>query len=143
VRRLLALLTAAALLGPGAAAAQPSLEKSLVGHWEGEQEALVEKNVDLKRFLDIHSVRQVDGKWIAEGRYGIPGKGSGPVRIEVDADAKPVSLRWTTSVRTQYEVFLMQDTHLVGKAILTLEQAKGARGGSENRERRLKLEKTN
>jgi hypothetical protein len=57
-------------LGAGVAAAQVDLAKVLVGRWEGEQEGITNRADDPKRTLVIESVNQVDGKWVANGRFG-------------------------------------------------------------------------
>jgi hypothetical protein len=49
-----------------------------VGRWEGEQEYLLISAENPKRILVIESVNQVDGKWVANGRYGTP---AGLVRV--------------------------------------------------------------
>ena len=72
MRLIIGLLTAAALLHVGAAAAQVDLAKVLVGRWEGEQEYITNRADDPKRTLVIESVNQVDGKWVADGRFGTP-----------------------------------------------------------------------
>ena len=62
----------------GVSRAQVDLAKALVGRWDGEQEYLVISAENPRRILVIGSVNQVDGKWVANGRYGTP---AGLVRV--------------------------------------------------------------
>jgi hypothetical protein len=134
-----ALLVMAALLaGAMAAVAQVDLPGELVGRWEGEQEYLTDRSEDPKRILVIESVSQVDGKWVATGRYGTA-RGLGRVNIEVDTGGRHPSLAWTTASGAQYQLHLMQEKSLVGKVTLTVGQGKLGSAGS--RDRGLKLEK--
>jgi len=123
----------------GVSHAQVDLAKVLVGRWEGEQEYITVRSEDPKRTLVIESVNQMDGKWVANGRYGTP-PGLGRVKIAIETSGKDVSLSWTGGSGTQYQLNVMQDKHLVGKATLTVGQNKGASG---SRDRTLKLDKVN
>lgn len=131
-------VVAVTLLGVGAAVGQVDLAKALVGKWEGEQEMMVDRSVNPARTLVITSVKQVDGKWIADGRFGIPPGATGPVKIEIDNSGKIPSLRWTGATGTAYDLSLMNEKNLVGKATLTAQQHRSASG---SRDRTLKLEK--
>jgi len=130
-------VVAGLMLGTGLAAAQVDFAKVLVGRWEGEQEYLLVHSDDAKRILVIESVSQVDGKWVANGRYGSPA-GLVRVRIAIETSGKNVGLGWTGPTGNQFQLNLLQDKHLVGKVTLTMEQAKA---GTGSRDRTLKLEK--
>jgi hypothetical protein len=123
----------------GVSHAQVDLAKVLVGRWEGEQEYLLISSDNPKRILVIESVNQVDGKWIANGRYGTPA-GLGRARIAIETGDKNVGLSWTGPTGNQFQLSLLQDKHLVGKVTLTTEQSKS---GTGSRDRTLKLEKVN
>ena len=129
---------AVTLLGVGAAVGQVDLAKALVGKWEGEMEFFRDRSANPARTLVITSVKQVDGKWIADGRFGIPPGAPGPVKIEIDNSGKIPSLRWTGKTGTAYELNLLNEKNLVGKVTLTVEQH---RSGGGSRDRTLKLEK--
>ena len=83
----------------GVSRAQVDPAKVLVGTWEGEQEYLVISADNPRRILVIESVNQVDGKWVANGRYGTPG-GLVRVKIAVETGGKGVDLSWTGQPET-------------------------------------------
>ena len=123
----------------GVSHAQVDLAKVLVGRWEGEQEYLLVHSDNPKRILVIESVSQVDGKWVANGRYGTPA-GLVRVKIAVETGGEGVDLSWTGPTGNQFQLNLLRDKHLVGKITLTTEQSKS---GTGSRDRTLKLEKVN
>jgi hypothetical protein len=126
------------LLG-GVSHAHVDLAKALVGRWEGEQEYLLISAENPKRILVVESVNQVDGRWVANGRYGTPA-GLIRVKIAVETGDKGVDLSWTGPSGNQFQLNLLRDKHLVGKVTLTSEQSKS---GTGSRDRALKLEKVN
>ena len=120
----------------GVAAAQVDLAKALVGTWEGELQLRVKK-ADPVMSLVITSVKQEDGKWVADGRFGGAKGKKVPVKIDVDTSGSKPSLRWKGASGTEYDVSLLDDKHLTGTATLTTTQApKG------DRDRTMKFEKT-
>jgi hypothetical protein len=104
------------LLIAGAVAAQTDLTKPLVGRWEGEVDyrgVPSDPSRAPHRTLIVRSVTQKEGKWVAEGRFGIIGKGLAPVEMEVDTEGSKPSLRFVNgpiTVRLQ----LLDDKHLAG-----------------------------
>ena len=118
--------------------AQVDLAKTLVGRWEGEVQFLVPKGrPDPNRTLIIASVIQRDGKWLATGRFGVTGRGLGPVQIEVDAsDARPAIRFAVSGSNATVRLELLDEKHLVG----TLAQV-GAGGPQGSDHRPMKLEK--
>jgi hypothetical protein len=64
------------MLVVGAPLAQADLAKTLVGTWQGELQMRLKKGADPEVTLNIASVRQEDGEWVAEGRFGLDGKTS-------------------------------------------------------------------
>jgi hypothetical protein len=119
------------MLSIGIAAADDDLAKVLVGTWQGELQQLVKKGADLTLRLVITSVKQEDGKWIADGRFGPT-----PVKIDIDSTGAKPFLHWTAANGTVYNLSLLDDKNLVGKAKLTTSVApKG------DRDRSVKLEK--
>jgi hypothetical protein len=58
------------MLGTGLAAAQVDLAQALVGTWQGELQQRTKKGADAALTLIIASVKQGDGKWIADARLG-------------------------------------------------------------------------
>ena len=133
----LAVLMVLSLVGVSRAQVDPA--KALVGRWEGEQEYLLTTADNPKRILVIESVNQVDGTWVANGRYGTPA-GLARVKIAVETGGQGVDLRWTGPTGNQFQLNLLRDKHLVGKITLTTEQSKS---GTGSRDRALKLEKVN
>jgi len=123
----------------GVSGAQVDPAKALVGRWEGEQEYLLVSSDNPKRILVIESVNQVDGKLVANGRYGTPA-GQVRVKIAVETGGRGVDLSWTGPTGNQFKLNRLQDKHLVGKVTLTTEQSKS---GTGSRDRTLKLEKVN
>lgn len=124
------------MVGIGVAAAQVDLAKALVGTWEGELQMQLKKGADPVMALVITSVKQEDGKWVADGRFGGANGKKGPVRIDVDTSGSKPSLRWKGASGIEYDVNLFDDKHLTGTATLTTAQA-----GRGARERTLKFEK--
>ena len=114
--------------GVGVAAAQVDLAKVLVGTWQGELRNR-KGNTDLT--LRITSVKQQDGKWIADGRFGPT-----PVKIDIDTSGSKPSLRWTGAAGNVYDLSLLDDKNLAGTATVTTSQA-----GQYERDRSVKLEK--
>ena len=110
------------------AAAQVDLAKVLVGTWQGELRSK-RSNIDLT--LRITSVKQEDGKWVGDGRFGPT-----PVKIDIDTSGSKPSLRWTGAAGVVYDVSLLDDKNLAGTATLTTAQS-----GQFERERPVKLEK--
>ena len=133
--RCLAVVVVLSLAGVSHAQVDPA--KALVGRWEGEQEYLLISAENPKRILVIESVNQVDGKWVANGRYGTPA-GLVRVKIAVETGGKGVDLSWTGPTGNQFQLNLLRDKHLVGEITLTTEQSKS---GTGSRDRTLKLEK--
>ena len=129
--RITVLAVAGLLLGGGAVLAQVDLAKTLVGTWEGELQLRTKKGADPHLKLVITSVKQEDGKWVADGRAG-----STPVKIDVDTTGARPSLRWTAASGTAYNLSLIDDKNLVGTATLTTSAA-----GRGDRDRSVKLEK--
>jgi hypothetical protein len=95
----------------GVSRAQVDPAKVLVGTWEGEQEYLVISADNPRRILVIESVNQVDGKWVANGRYGTPA-GLVRVKIAVETGGKGVDLSWTGPTGNQFQLNLLRDKHL-------------------------------
>ena len=135
--RCLAVVMVLSLAGVSHAQVDPA--KALVGRWEGEQEYLLISAENPKRILVIESVNQVDGRWVANGRYGTPA-GLVRVKIAVERGGKGVDPSWTGPTGNQFQLNVLRDKHLVGKITLTTEQSKS---GTGSRDRTLKLEKVN
>ena len=119
------------MVGAGAAIAQADLAKVRVGTWEGELQLRTKKGADPTFKLRITSLKQEDGKWVADGRVG-----STAVKIDVDTTGAKPSLRWTAASGTAYNLNLVDDKNLVGTATLTTSAA-----GRGDRDRSVKLEK--
>lgn len=119
------------MLWSGAAIAQADLPKTLVGTWEGELQLRIKKGADPSLKLVIASVKQEDGKWIADGRFG-----SKPVKIDVDTSGSKPSLRWAGASGAVYNVNLLDDKNMAGTVTLTTSSA-----GKGDRDRSVKLEK--
>jgi hypothetical protein len=125
------------MVGAGVAAAQVDLAKALVGTWKGELQQRSQKDADPTLVLIIKSVKQEDGKWIADARVGATEDKTATAKIDIDTSGAKPSLRWTGGKGTAYDLSLLDDKNLVGTALLTT----GAGGGSRDRSRSVKLEK--
>lgn len=112
---------------------QPDLAAQLVGKWEGtQQQQGARGKASEDRTLIISSVAQQDGKWIADGRFGV--KGGTQVQIAVDTSGQWPSLHWTTSNGNTVHVNLINPKTLSGKVTLV-------GSGQGDRDRALTLEK--
>jgi hypothetical protein len=129
------LLVAGWLLTPALAPAQTDLAKVLVGSWRGELQTRFQKGKDANMVLALRitSVKQVDGKWVGEGRFG-----PNPVTIDIDTSGAKPALSWAGASGTRYSVSLLDEKNLVGTVTLTSEQARTSTG---ERDRQVKLEK--
>lgn len=125
------------MLGTGVAAAQADLAKALVGTWKGEVQLRTQKGADPTVVLIVKSVKQEDGKWIADARVGATEDKTSAVKIDIDTSGTKPSLRWTGGKGTDYDVSLLDDKNLVGTAVLTT----AGGGGKGDRSRSVKLEK--
>jgi len=105
-----------ALLAATASDAQTDLSKALIGKWQGEAQEL--GRGDPNRTLVIESVAEKDGKWVAEGRYGITGKGLGKVQIDVDRSGQWPSIRFVTGANSTVRLNLVDEKSMVGKMTL-------------------------
>jgi len=134
----MALFVMAGLLAAtGVAVAQADLSK-LVGTWKGELQQRTGKDADPTVVLIIKSVKQEDGKWMADARVGATEDKTAKVNLEIDAGGAKPSVRWTGGKGAQYDLSLLDDKNLVGTAVLTTSQA-----GRGARDRPVKLEKAN
>jgi hypothetical protein len=124
------------MLGAGVAPAQVDLAKALVGTWKGELQQRTQKGADPTLVLMIKSVKQEDGKWIADARVGPTEDKTKAVKIDIDTSGAKPSVRWAGASGTTYDVSLFRDKELVGTAVLTTGQA-----GKGPRDRSVKLEK--
>jgi hypothetical protein len=125
------------MVGTGVAAAQADLAKALVGTWQGELQMRSKKS-DPVVTLIITSVKQEDGKWVADARLGGADGKTAPVMIGIDTSGSKPSLRFKGRSGIEYDVSLFNDKALVGTAVLTTTQA-GRSSGS--RDRPIKFEK--
>ena len=110
----LALAITAVLSGPPTAWAQSVAAKGLIGKWEGEVQWQGTKAGEAGRTLVIDSVDEKDGKWIARGRYGVTGKGLGPVEIEVNDPASRPWIQFTTGANSRVRLDLVDPKNLTG-----------------------------
>ena len=111
--------------------AQNDPASMLVGKWEGTQQQAGRGGSE-DRTLIISSVTQQDGKWVADGRYGV--QGGAKVRIDVDVNGRRPSLRWTMPNGNVVQLDLLNEKTLSGKVTLV--------GASQrDRDRPVTLEK--
>jgi hypothetical protein len=129
MRLLLAVVLA--LLTGSISEAQTDSVKALIGKWEGEVQ-LRGVGGDQNRTLIIESVGEKDGKLVAEGRYGITGKGLGKIQIEVDTTGRWPSIRFVTSANTTVRLNLVDERSMVGTMTLP-----GTREGGSDRSVKL------
>lgn len=114
--RLLSTLLLGLLIGT-VSEAQTDPGKSLIGKWEGEVQ-LAGAGGDRNRTLIIQSVGEKDGKLVAEGRYGVTGKGLGKVQIEVSTSGKWPSIRFVTGANSTVRLDLIDEKSMTGKMTL-------------------------
>jgi hypothetical protein len=110
--------------------AQVDPAKVLVGTWEGE--LALQGRGNRGRTLIIDSVTQNDGKWVAQGRYGITGQGLGRVPIEVDVSGDRVWIRFKSGANSDIRLNLLQEKYLVGTLTIA-----GTSQGSNDRSMKL------
>jgi hypothetical protein len=125
--------TVLALVAPGPAAAQVDLARALIGKWEGQVQ-FADTKANPNRTLVISSVSQNEGRWVAEGQWGVTGERLAKVQIQVEQSGKDVSLRFETRANPSIRLKLEGDKHLLG----TMELRAAGRGGKD---RPVKLEK--
>lgn len=131
-------VVAGLMVGTGVAAAQADLAKVLVGTWQGELQQRTQKGADPVLTLIITSVKQEDGKWVTDARFGgAEGGKTAKVHIDIDTTGSKPSLRFKGAKGAEYDVSLFNDKELVGTAVLTT----GAGGGKGDRSRSVKFEK--
>ncbi len=123
-----------ALLAATASYAETDLSKALMGKWQGEVEEW--GSGDRNRTLVIESVAEKDGKWVAEGRYGITGKGMGKVQIDIDRSGQWPLIKFVTGANSKVRLNLMDEKSMVGKMTL----AGTSQRGNDRQMRLLKVE---
>jgi hypothetical protein len=124
------------MLGGGVAAAQADLSKVLVGTWKGELQQRTNKGADPTVVLIVKSLKQEDGKWVADARVGATEEKTAKVSLDIDTTGSKPVVRWTGGSGAQYSLNLLDDKNLVGTATLTTGQ-----GSQRDRDRTVKLEK--
>jgi len=134
--RMALFVVAGLLAGTGVAAAQADLSK-LVGTWKGEIQQRMGKDADPTVVLIIKSVKQENGKWVADARVGATEDKTAKVNLEIDPSGSKPSVRWTGGKGATYDLSLLDDKNLVGTTVLTT----GAGGATRDRSRSVKLEK--
>ncbi len=125
------------MLGTGVAAAQVDVGKALVGTWKGELQQRSQKDADPTLVLVIKSVKEENGKWMADARVGATEDKTAKVNLEIDTSGAKPAVRWTGGKGAVYDLSLLDDKNLVGTALLTT----GAGGANRDRSRSVKLEK--
>lgn len=125
------------MLGTGVAAAQVDVGKALVGTWKGELQQRSQKDADPTLVLVIKSVKEENGKWMADARVGATEDKTAKVNLEIDTSGAKPAVRWTGGKGAVYDRSLLDDKNLVGTALLTT----GAGGANRDRSRSVKLEK--
>jgi CHAT domain-containing protein len=104
--------------------AQPDLSKRLIGKWQGELQFLGAGS-NASRTLVIESVSEKDGKWSAQGRFGVTGQGLGKVAIDVDVSGRRPVLQFVPgSYALGVRLNLINEKSLVGR--MTLKQVNQA-----------------
>jgi len=107
----------ALLVSACATAAQGPVDLSavLVGTWQGDVQMA---SGSYPRTLVIKSLREVDGRTVADAEYGGVGGGESlirPVAVRIEAFGKDVIVRFTTMETWSVELSLYQDRrHLLG-----------------------------
>ena len=91
---------------------QPDLSKVLVGKWEGN--APRASGGDPRRTLVFESVRQEGGRWIAEAKFGIPGRPLVPVDVTLDVTGAIVRVQFSPGIGFNWDLTLLSDKLLAG-----------------------------
>jgi hypothetical protein len=106
------------LLLPWLAAAQVDVAKALVGKWEGRVGREIQgPELPPERILVISAVREQDGKWVAEARYGIPGRNLGKVEPTVQVTGNDILVEFVSpGIRggSQVQLRLQGERVLIG-----------------------------
>ena len=130
-------VVAGLLVSAGVAVAQVDVGKVLVGTWKGELQQRSQKDADPTLVLVIKSVKEENGKWMADARVGATEDKTAKVNLEIDTTGAKPAVRWTGGKGAVYDLSLLDDKNLVGTALLTT----GAGGANRDRSRSVKLEK--
>lgn len=102
----------ALVLLAGSTPAQTERSKAFVGAWRGEVRFLNERG-DPTRNLVILSVNEADGKWTADGLYGIS-SANGRVKIDIDLSGQWPSIRFVTGSNSIIKLNLVSEKVLTG-----------------------------
>jgi hypothetical protein len=92
------------------------LARRLVGRWEGDQVIRFRSMAvaaDPRRTLYIDSLALKEGRWVADGRFGVPGH---LVRYDMDVDQSGgrLAIRFEDRAQNTIRLNLMGDRNLVG-----------------------------
>jgi hypothetical protein len=129
-------VVAGLLLSAGVASAQLDPTKVLIGTWKGELQQRTQKDADPTLVLIIKSVKQEDGKMVAEGRFGPTEDKTAAIKIDIDTSRAKPTLNFSTRSGVPYSLNLMDEKNLVGTVQIKNPSSRG------ERERQVKLEKT-
>ena len=111
------LVITAAVVAVPSAWAQPDAAKALIGKWEGEVQWHGMAG-EAGRTLVIETLEEKDGKWVANGRYGVTGKGLGKVQIDVNDVSTRPWIQFVTGANSRVRLDLVNPKHLAGTLTL-------------------------
>ena len=96
------------------------LATALVGRWEGDIRLPSTPDGEAGRLLYIDSVSEKDGRWTAQGRYGMATRGvGGHFDIDVERGAAPPEIRFVTASNATVRLQRVEDEGLVGAVDFT------------------------
>ena len=132
---LLALTLVGLTVAVSPAAAQPDLPGVLVGRWEGQISGRsAGGEFGPHRTLVIDGVEQKDGKWVAQGNYGVTGRSLRSTEIAVQViDGTPILDFVSPGVRGNSKISL----RLTGKVLRGTLRPVGTQSDSELRLERV------
>jgi CHAT domain-containing protein len=108
------------------------LARQLVGYWEGEVLAHLSTIPSPQRSLYIDLVGQKDGRWIAKGRFGKPGRPGPRVDIEVYHSGTRPAIRFVLDYGGTVRLELTDAKNLAGTITVPGTGFPGSRGGGED-----------
>jgi hypothetical protein len=133
-RSVFSVTAALALFIAGVSEAQTDPVKALVGKWQGEAQNVGRGNPD--RTLIIETVSEKDGKWLAEGRFGITGQRFGPVQIQVEMGGQWLAIRFVTGANSTVRLNMVDDKSMVGTLTFV-----GASNSGQSNDRAMRLQR--
>ena len=101
-------------LAPPRSEGQIDAPKILVGKWEGQIQVSRTVSPFPDRTLAIKSVREQEGKWLVEARFGVTGRRLEPVDVTLKVVGEELTLHFRTSAGADVKLSLYKKEYLDG-----------------------------